>query len=139
MKNILKLKAMGGDIRTNDPESNISDIGNFRIATHNFKIKGKDGRNYILDFCCCTHYNYRTTHKITGRELKKPIREIITPCGIHLDTEYEKLSEDGFMLSYRNSKLEKEIFKMHLPYTKENVLKVVNYIAAEKFDAIEII
>lgn len=137
--NVLTLKVMGDNIRPDDPEANISDIGYYRIGIYDNRIKGKDGRNYILDFWCCTHYKYRTTHKITGKELKKPIREIITPCGIHLDTEFEKLSKDGFMLSYRNSQLEQEVHEMHLSYTKENILKVINYIAAEKFDAIEIV
>lgn len=139
MANILKMQKMGCDIRPDDPEAKISDIGYWRIGIYDYRISGKDGKKYILDFCCNVHYNYRTTHKITGKPLKKPIREIITPCGLFIDTEYQKMSDDGFLQSWRNSKLEKEVYQMHLDYTKENILKVVNYISSEKYDDIEIV
>ena len=52
---------------------------------------------------------------------------------LSLNTEFER--EDGTIL--RNTKLEKEISNMNLTYTKENILKVLNYISKIKYSSIE--
>lgn len=133
MNDILKFERRGCDFFKGDKINNFSDVGNYRIGVYTYSIKGKDGRDYIIELSNCTHYNYRTTHKSTGRELKKPVREIIVEYGLHLSTQYE--DEKG---CWRNSELEREVWEMHLPYTKENILKVVNYISSIQYDAIEI-
>lgn len=133
MNNILTFERRGCDFFKGDKINDFSDVGNYRIGVYTYSIKGKDGRNYIIEFGECTHYRYRTTHKVTGRELKKPIKEMIIEYGLHLDTQFE--DERG---CWRNSKLECEIWEMHLPYTKEGILTAVNYISAQKYDGIEI-
>lgn len=133
MNNILTFERRGCDFFKNDKINDFSDVGNYRIGVYTYSIKGKDGRDYIIEFSKCTHYRYRTTHKTTGRELKKPIREVIVEYGLHLDTQFE--DERG---CWRNNKLESEVWEMHLPYTKEGILTAVNYISAQKYDTIEI-
>lgn len=136
---VLTFKKWGCDFCPDDPQFKLSNIGNWRIGIEGCRLDGNDGRSYYIEFSCGIHTTYRTTHKVTGRELKKPIREEITPCGLYLSTEYGVTNDDGFTHYYHNGKLEEKVRLMHLPYTKESVLKVVNLIAAEKFDAIEII
>lgn len=133
MNNILKFERRGCDFFKGDKINDFSDVGNYRIGVYTYSIKGKDGRDYIIEFGECTHYRYRTTRKVTGRELKKPIKEMIIEYGLHLDTQFE--DERG---CWRNSKLEREVWEMHLPYTKEGILTAVNYISAQKYDGIEI-
>lgn len=133
MNNILTFERRGCDFFKGDNINNFSDVGNYRVGVYTYSIKGKDGRDYIIEFGKCTHYRYRNTHKVTGRELKKPIREVIVEYGLHLDTQFE--DERG---CWRNSKLEREVWEMHLPYTKEGILTAVNYISAQKYDGIVI-
>ena len=133
MNNILTFERRGCDFFRSDKINDFSDVGNYRVGVYTYSIKGKDGRDYIIEFGECTHYRYRTTHKTTGRELKKPVREVVVEYGLHLDTQFE--DERG---CWRNSKLEREVWEMHLPYTKEGILTAVNYISAQKYDGIEI-
>ena len=134
MTNIIKLEARGCNFWKDDKINDFSDVGNYRVGVYNYDIKGKDGNNYILSFGRCDHYNYRTTHKRTGKPLKHAIREIIIENGLHIDTQYE--NERG---CWRNCKLESDIYNMHLPYTKAGILKAINYISAIPYDDIEII
>ena len=113
-------------------------MGNFRVGIYDYSIKGKNGRSYILEFGTYTRYTYRKTHKVTGKPLKHEIREIDIENALHIDTEFEREETrefDGkkFMCSYRDLKLEEEIYNMNLHYTLADILKVVNYISAEQY------
>ena len=137
MGKTLILEKRGCDFYTAEMRE-CSDVGNYRVGVYDYSIKGKDGRDYIIEFGECTHYNYRKIHKITGKPLKRAIREVVVPHGLHLDTEYERDEVDAYSgrkwkSSWRNSKLEQEIWEMHLPYTLESILKVVNYISVDEY------
>ena len=128
----LYLVKMGLDFWSDDQRVKESDIGNYRVNTAKECITGKDGNVYFLEFCRGTRRNYRTTHKITGKPLKKPIIEIISENALTLDTQYS--NEKG---CFRNLKIEKEFYSSPaLPYTKESILKVVNLISCDHYDEI---
>lgn len=133
MNKTLTLEKRGCDFWKDAEIRNFSDIGNYRVGIYSYCIEGKDGITYLMEFTQSAHYNHRTTHKRTGKELKKPIRETIIEYGLFVNTQYE--NEKG---CWRNSKLEREIFDMHLPYTKEGILKAVNYISKDNYTDIVI-
>lgn len=119
----LELVKMGMDNNFNDG------INNYRIRTKGECINGKDGRKYFLEFTVCNHSHYRKTNKRTGKPLKKWIWEVIKPHAIHLDTEYT--TEEN--MSYRNAKLEEEVYNKHLDYNIANILDIVNEISKDKY------
>ena len=139
MKKTLYLEKRGGDFYDDERRLNqLSDVGNFRVGIYDYSIKGKNGRNFILEFGTYTRYTYRKTHKVTGKPLKKAIREIELENALHIDTQYEREETreiDGkkFMCAYRDLKLEKDINNRKLHYTLADILKVVNYISAEQY------
>lgn len=139
MKKTLYLEKRGGDFYDDERRLNqLSDVGNFRVGIYDYSIKGKNGRNYILNFGTYTRYTYRKTHKVTGKPLKHEIKEVEMENALHIDTQYKREETreiDGkkFMCSYRDLKLEEEIYSMKLSYTLADILKVVNYISAEQY------
>ena len=84
----------------------------------------------FFEFTQGIHRRYRRTNKYTGKLLKKEVEEIILKDGIYINTEYKKSETDStghtWISSYGASDLEEEIYKEHLEYTKENILKIVN-------------
>ena len=142
MKKTLYLEKRGGDFYDDERRLNeLSDVGNFRVGIYDYSIKGKNGRNYILEFGTYTRYTYRKTHKVTGKPLKHEIREIERENALHIDTQYEREETreiDGkkFMCAYRDLNLEEDINNKKLSYTLADILKVVNYISAEQYTEI---
>lgn len=133
MKNkTLILVKMGCDFFANDCRE--SDIGNYRVETRGGLVSGKDGRKYFLSFSHCERYETRTANKRTGKPLKNPVRELRNNNGLHVDTEYD--DENG---SWRNCKLESELWNMDLPYSKIGILQAVNHISADHYSEVEII
>lgn len=128
MKNILYLLEMG----CKDPSIN-TDVKNHRVRVlENIDIM-YDGKTYnmFFEFLQGKHWHYRTENKRTGAPLKKPVYTIDLDDGMYLDTQYDIISSyfnDGTPItsSYRNSTFEREFYNMHLEYTRENILKVVN-------------
>lgn len=117
-----------------------SDIGSYRISTQGNTVKGKDGRLYWLDISRWDRHTMRYTNKRTGAQLKHPVWERVNANALCLDTEYEeKRAGNDYTGCYRNITLEKEIHALNFNYTKADVLKVVNLISAEHYDAIKII
>lgn len=128
---VLEMQKRGGNFRSD--YNGKSDVNNWRICTPNECIRGKDGKTYFLEFSYCeTKYTWRSTNKRTGERLKKSVREITAEEVLRLDTQYT--DSDG--LSWRNSKLEAEIFSRNLLYTLDNILSVVNEISVDKYDRI---
>ena len=137
--NILKLERRGCNFFNGDTVCELSDIGNYRVGSYDYSIKGKDGRSYILDLSHYERYQYRKTHKITGRPLKHPVRELVNDNAVHLSTQYEEQNENGFTMSYCKIALEAEIREFNLSYTKADILKLVNYISEIEYTDIEIV
>lgn len=100
-----------------------SDVGNHRLTTPGYTIHGKDGNDYCLEF---HHYNLRHYNAVSGRY------KTIMENALWIDTAY--YDADGHC--HRNLELEKELRQNPVKYTQENILKMVNEIAADSFDAI---
>ena len=117
-----------------DPElQQLSDVNNHRVTTTDYTVRGKDGNLYHLEIICCTRYNYRKHHKVTGKPLKNPIKEILNPCAMSVNTAY--YDADGNC--WRNAKLEHYFWNEGLmTYTLENILKAVNHISCDVYDEI---
>ena len=137
MAKTLILEKRGCDFFKNDSINELSDVGNYRVGVYSHSIKGKDGIMYIVEFGGFDKYTYRNTNKRNGQPLKKSVRELVMRNALHIDTEFEKVEESGFKTSWRNSKLEHEVYEMNLPYTKEGILKAINYISADTYTDIE--
>lgn len=100
-----------------------SDVGNHRLATPGYTIHGKDGNDYYLEV---GHYNVRRWNASRTKI------EVEMENALWIDTAY--YDADGHC--HRNLTLEKEMRKTPVKYTQENILKMVNEIAADSFDAI---
>ena len=100
-----------------------SDVGNHRLATPGYTIHGKDGNDYHLEF---GHYDVRRWNASRTKI------EVEMENAIWIDTAY--YDADGHC--HRNLELEKELRQHPVKYTQENILKMVNEIAADSFDAI---
>lgn len=114
----LYLQAMGCDFWKDDQELlENSDCGNYRIRGY---IVDKYGRDLFVEFT--NGYKRRTTNKRTGQPLKKAIVE--HNHKLCIDTQYD--NADG---SWRDCKLERELWEQDLTYCTEDILKAVNYMA----------
>ena len=128
-ENTLFLEMRGCNFWDNSREKELSDVGNYRVGSYNYSIKGKDGKFYCLEFGNYNRYAYRKTNKRTGAPLKREIRELVKECALHIRTYYE--NDRG---CFGNCQLEKEISDLLLEYTTENILKVVNMISEKQYD-----
>lgn len=136
----LYLRKMGCDdnnITTNIKNHRVRVIENIDIIYKGEKY------NMFFEFTQCTHWNYRTTNKKTGASLKKMVKELLVVDGLHIDTQFEKPETNSngytFMMSYRKSDLESEIWNEHHKYTQEDILEIINRYAIEKYDRIEFV
>ena len=130
----LKLEKRGCDFWEGSKERNLSDVGNYRVGVYDYKILGRDGRMYLVEFGCCDRHTYRTTNKRTGAPLKNAVRELVKECALHIDTQFEELKPgDKWPTCWRNSTLEREIYNMNLPYTIEGIETALEYISGQKY------
>ena len=114
----LYLMAMGCDFWKDDQEMlEYSDCQNYRIRGY---IVDKYGRDLFVEFT--RGYKRRTTNKRTGEPLKKAIIE--HDHKLCVDTQYD--NADG---SWRDCKLERELWEQDLTYCTEDILKAANYMA----------
>lgn len=135
--NTLYLLKMGMD------DSRLShDIKNHRVRT----IKNIDiifnGEKYnmFFEFSEWASWRMRYTNKRTGAPLKKPITEIVNPCGLYIDTQFERQNPgEWWTSSYRLLSLEKEVYADFLDYSKAAILEVINRYSVEKYNRVEII
>ena len=131
-KNYLLLEKRGCNFFVGD-QSCGSDVGNYRVCTPYERIPGKNGRTYFLEFSLWRNRaKIRYSNKRTGKPLKNPVREIINPIGLHLDTEFEEGD-----LSYRDLKLEERISAENPSFTLSDILRVTNDISTEHYDGIK--
>lgn len=123
MKNTLYLLEMGMN------DNNIgTDIKNHRVRTlENIDIIYKGiPYNMFFEFTQCTHWHYRRENKRTGAPLKHPVYTVDVKDGLGIDSQYEKINESGFEMSYRCRALEAEFWAEHREYSRRNILEVVN-------------
>jgi hypothetical protein len=133
-ENTLFLESRGCDFFSNDELVKLSDVGNYRTGVYNYSIKGKNNIEYSLEFGSHSEYKTRYTNKRTGKALKKPITELNRLNALHISTYYE--NDKG---CFGDLPLEKEINSLNLFYTKEDILKAVNYISRKQYTEIIII
>lgn len=134
MENILILEKRGCDFHFSDTDTKGSDVGNYRVTTFGDTVKGKDGKNYFVEFCHHKKYKYRTTNKRTGEPLKKAVKELVKVNALWVDTQYN--DDRG---SWRNIRIEQDINKLNLDYTKAGILQAVNQISRNCYNAVEIL
>ena len=123
------------------------DIKNHRIDTiENIDIvyNGKK-YNMFFEFTTNDHWRMRYTNKRTGEPLKKPVTETILKNGIFVGTQFERQEgfwQDGktpFFASYRNSKLEREIWEKHYNYSRKSILEIINAYSIKKYAKVVLI
>ncbi len=130
----LKLEKRGCDFWKDSKEATLSNVGNYRVGVYNYKIPGKDGRLYIVEFSCFDRYQYRTKSKKSGETLKNPIRELVKECALHIDTQFEEMKPgDKWPSCWRNIDLEKEIYNLNLSFTIEGIETALEYITGHKY------
>lgn len=134
MKKTLYLEKRGCNFFNGDTSTTGSDVGNYRVGSYNYSIEGKDGRNYIIEFCHGTRYIYRNTNKKTGAPLKHAVKELLNPNAIYIDTQFE--DQEG---TWRNIKLEEKLFEKNYNYTLSDILAIVNEISKDQYTKIEFI
>lgn len=134
MAKTLYLEKRGCNFWSDDKINNISDVGNYRVGSYDYSIKGKDGNNYVLEFTNWDRYTYRKINKRTGKPLKHEVKEVLLLNALHVDTEFE--NERG---TWANLKLESKLHEKPMLYTLENILKVVNEISVDHYDKVEFV
>lgn len=134
MGKTLYLEKRGCDFFNGDKINAVSDVGNYRVGSYDYSIKGKDNRDYILEFRSWDRYTYRKTNKRTGKPLLKEVKEVLLLNALNINTQYE--NENG---CFRNCQLEKELLETPMLYTIENILKVVNEISVDHYDKVEFV
>jgi hypothetical protein len=127
---VLFLEKCGCDF-TRD-ETAKSDIGNYRVCTHDETIPGKDGNMYFLEFHLWRNrQKARYLHKITGKPLKQVAYDIINQQGVAIDTEFT--NDRG---CWRNCTLEEELAEKNYSYTQADILTIVNEISTQEYNRI---
>ena len=100
-----------------------SDVGNHRLATPGYTIHGKDGNDYSLEV---GHYNVRRWNASRTKI------EVEMENALWIDITY--YDADGHC--HCNRQLKEKLLKIPVKYTQENIMTMVNEIAADSFDAI---
>lgn len=138
--NILVLDGRGCNFCHDDEIRKTSDVGNYRVCTMDENIKGKNGKTYFLEFTRADARTVRTTNKRTGQPLKKPIVEIVLKNALYVRTQFSRI-ENGWTLAFADLETEKRYNATEAarPYTKRNILDVVNEISADHFDDVAIL
>jgi len=135
--NVLYLECRGCYFFKDDSINNFSDVGNYRVGAYKHKIKAKNGKTYILEFTRYDRKEMRYTALRTGKPLKHPKYETVLPNALHIDTEFEKQEKDGYLSSWRDGKLEKELHdKKTYLFTKADILRAVNDISVKQYNKI---
>ena len=132
MKKTLYLDKRGCPFWDDDKINEVSNVGNYRVTTGDYTIKGKDGNTYFLEFSNWDRYTYRTTNKRTGKPLKHAVKEALLLNALHVNTQFK--NDAG---TWGNLKLESKLHEKPMLYTLENILKIVNEISVDTYDKIE--
>ena len=113
-ESILYLEKRGCNFMPGDKTTAFSDIGNYRVSTPGYTVRGKDGRQYFLEFT--RDYRYRRA--------------------LFMDICYQ--DKDGVTRSNLDIKFNEFRNEKH-PFTVSGILQAVNIFAAVKYTAIEFI
>lgn len=129
----LYLLARGANFFKNDISTKNSDVGNYRLTTFDYDILGNDENKYFVEFMHSVKYDIRDRNYKTGKKIKRKVT-VKNENALNINLQYE--NSNG---TWANCPLENHIRHCDFSYTKQNILAVVNLIAKEKYDSIEII
>ena len=135
----LYLESRGGDIR--NPET---DLTNYRLSAVGripCKVNGEILDMYI-EFHHWERYTYRRTNKRTGAPLKHPVKELVNPHGLWIDTEYETTEERNGLTwhpAFRCSTMEKEAHATNPTFTRADVLEVLNRYSVRRYNKVVVV
>lgn len=98
----------------------------------------------FFEFGLWERYTYRMNNKRTGAPLKHPIRELLNPNGLHVDTQFERQEVDRWSgrtwsMSHRHLKIEEEITALNMNYTRADILDAVNMYSDDNYIKIVLI
>ena len=123
--NVLYLKKMGCDFRSDSIESQLSDIGNYRVRTDGCVVPCKDGKTYFFEF---TRYDLpRENSWKTHRKQKKNLLNLDLCCQ----------EESGAYCG--NWRKQWELWREQFDYTKAGILDAVNSFSTVLYTEIEFI
>lgn len=122
----LKMEKRGCDFFKDDEIAKISDVGNYRVGCYNYSIHGKNGKNYIVDFCSYKEYYYSTTSK-SGKPYKHPRKVLKNNNALCVRLQFE--NERGV---WSDIPLARELQK-DKSYTKADILKVINELSKKQY------
>lgn len=129
------------------------------IKNHRIDIMEKidivfEGKPYkmFFEFTTGTRFNYRKTHKITGKPLKHIVKECINNNGLWTDTQFEQ-PETGrywdekercyktynYESSWRLSKLDRVSHDENLSFCKHDILNLINRFSVKKYKGVILI
>ena len=131
MFEVLYLEKRGCNFWDDDTDVRTSDVGNYRVCTPCENIPGKNGKMYFIELTHWKRYNYRNTHKISGKPLKHEVKELENANALYFDSEY---TENG--LTFGDLKLNDKIRALKLSYTQSDILKAVNIISRNNYKEI---
>lgn len=127
MTKVLYLEKMGMDFPQGEPIRELSDLRNYRLRFKDVVLKDE-----YINTLRSNAIPVISGDLISGRDYTKGTT---TGTKLFLDTEYQ--TEEGFF--YRPSALEHSINKTDYKYTKEDVLKAINFISKDKYTKIVIL
>lgn len=130
--NTLYLQKRGCDFSPNDERVRSSDVGNYRVNSTGFTVRGKNGRYYAIEVIRADKWNYRRTHKVTGRPLKHTKKELVSNCAAVLTAACYQDSNG----CWNDLEVWRETDKVTRPYTLQGILDLVNSFAAIHYDRI---
>lgn len=130
-----ELEKRGCNFRNDDPICIASDVGNYRLDTPNYCIKGKDGRIYYVEITRGDKRVTRYTDKRNGRPLLHPVVETVATNIAYFDFSYR--SADGNV--YRDTSLWYKAWDAEIPYRSADILAFINSISADHYDGIRYI
>lgn len=133
--NYLFLEKRGMNFTAGDPINKESDVGNYRVTTPGYTVRGKNGRLYHLDVMRGDRLNYRTVNKRTGATLKKPVYDVVMTNAVFIDASFY----DDAGNCYGDVDVFKAAFNNPRKYTIAGILDAVNEFSADHYDAIEFI
>lgn len=137
MKNgkTLYLEKRGCDFFAGDSIAELSDVGNYRVTTPDYTVRGKDGNMYFLEFTAGRRMVTRYINKRTGAKLKKPVTSVLLDPALYCSASYT----DSNGMTWSNIKLWHMLFDNPVIYSVENILQFVNAISCDNYTAVQFI
>ncbi len=126
----LYLERRGCEFLQSDPACDKSDVGNYRLVTPGYTVKGKNGLDYCIELSKCEHYRYITKNK-NGTVRKHPKKELLHDCTFTASFCYQ--NERG---CWGDLDADRLIWEACADYTEAGILEQINRISAEQYDSI---